>query len=289
MAETTPSTTGDAGDDATRTQLAAAVSAYAIELSNMLAGFFVATGVPGDIAGAALKEAGERARYGEARLLMPVDQLWVQLSDTIVMWWRDPDYLDEQGSPRNLPEAGPAPSLDALLTRTVDATLRSRAKELLKKTAAIECDGLWRLRKRDGSLPLGGGIESVERLHLMLSGILRTFVDNQTRLNEPPIFKNLDAAAHVRAFPVNMIPELRAKLHKRMRVVLDDIDIWMTATAMRNTAGPVALVGVSAYMYTSEARDAHNAHDAPRSSGTSSNAAPPQTSSSRGVAHTGLK
>jgi hypothetical protein len=270
-------------------QLAAAVSAYAIEFSNMLAGFFVATGVPGDVAAAALREAGERARSGKAELLMPVDQLWVQLSDTIVMWWRDPDYLDDQGSPLDLPEAGPAPSLDALLSRTVDDPLRSRAKDLLKKTAAIECEGLWRLRKRDGSLPLGGGIESVERLHLILSGILRTFVDNQTRLDEPPILKNLDAAAHVRAFPVNMIPELRAKLHKRMRVVLDDIDIWMTATAMRNTAGPVTLVGVSAHMYTSQARDAHLAHDALCASDSSSDAAPAQTSSSRGAARANLK
>lgn len=242
--------TATSGSDYCREQLSAAVTACAVDLARILGGFFRAAGVPAEASAAALSEAAARVRADDLSLEPTAHHVWVQLSDAIVLWWRDADYLDDSGHPRDLPDTGPAPSLDALFERTVDSHLRANARELLRRTAATESGGIWRFLKPDNSLALSG-IESAQRLCMTLNGMLNTFVDNQLRLGEAPELKNFDSGAHVAAFPVEKIPELRARLRKRLLHVLDDIDGWMTATAKRHRGGPVALVGVNAFMHTS--------------------------------------
>lgn len=236
-----------------REQLAAAVSACAVDLAKILAGFLRAAGMSPEASAAALSEAAASTRRNDLSLTPTEHHVWVQLSDAVVMWWRDPDYLDDSGHPRDLPDAGPQPSLEALFERTVETRLRDSARDLLRRTAATEADGVWRLSRSDNSLALSG-IECAQRLCMSVSGMLNTFIDNQLRLGESPESKNFDSGTHVSEFPVEKIPELRARLRKRLLHVLDDIDGWMTSTARRHPGGPVALVGVNAYMHTSGPR-----------------------------------
>lgn len=240
--------------DLSLARLAASVDTHAADLADLLGGFFAAAGLSRERAADIFRCAADRALAGAQHLRVRVDHTWLQLSDAIVLWWRDPDYVDDSGLPRELPDTGPAPSLDALLARTVDEAHRSEAKDLLRRTVAAEADGIWRYTRHDGVLPVPSGAESVQRLHLSLSGMLSTFIDNQLRFNDPAFLKNVDAAAHIPAFPVQLIPELRSKLQKRMHLLLDDVDVWMTSAAARHAQGPVALVGISTFMYVSEPR-----------------------------------
>jgi hypothetical protein len=51
-----------------------------------------------------------------------------------------------------------------------------------------------------------------------------------------------------------MIPELRAKMAKRLSVVMHDIDALLTSAAANNRHGPVAEVAVTIFMQTSRPR-----------------------------------
>jgi hypothetical protein len=176
--------------------------------------------------------------------------LCTQLSDAISAWWQDPRYLSEAGEPKDIPETGPTPSVDALLGAHVRPSLRADAKALLGRTAAKAVNGNWRLDDRRGFLSVHGR-EAVQRLHASLSGMLSTFVDNQTRRREPPNLKNFDCMAIVHNFPVAMIPEVRARMASRFPLVMHDIDRWLTATATERHEGPVANVGVTVFMHSS--------------------------------------
>jgi hypothetical protein len=240
-------------DDDARAVLASSIGAYAEALAEVVGGLFVAAGVDSEIGARALEAVAARVRSGQASLDVSDDEPWVQIADALTMWWRDPEYLDDAGRPRALPDRGPSPSMESLLTRTVDAPLRDRARELFRRRTAVERNGIWHCELDRNALPVGG-MEGAHRLRMNIAGLARTYVDSQTRPADPPQKKNFDMAAHVSAFPESAVPELRAKLYKRLQVVLEDTDFWMTTTADQNTRGPVLQVGVAAFMFTSTPR-----------------------------------
>lgn len=235
-------------EDATRAVLAASVTAYADELAESIGGFFVAAGVDPAVGAAALERAAKRVRTGEASLQANEREPWIQLSDAIAMWWRDADYVADDGRPRPLPDTGPAPSLEALFERTVDAPLRAQARDLLRRRAAKERNGVWHYTDDQGTLRLGRK-EGVHRLLTGLTGMLRTYLHNQTRGVQPPHLQNFDRTSHVSDFPEAALPELRLKLYKHMQVALEEFDDWMTKMARRHRGGPVVRVSISAFMH----------------------------------------
>lgn len=240
-------------EDATRAVLAASVTAYADELAESIGGFFVAAGVDPDVGAAALERAAMRVRTGEASLQANEREPWIQLSDAIALWWRDAEYVADDGRPRPLPDTGPAPSLEALFERTVDAPLRARARDLLRRRAARERNGVWYYTDDQGTLRLGRK-EGVHRLLTGLTGLLRTYLHNQTRGVQPPHLQNFDRTSHVSDFPESALPELRLKLYKHMQVVLEEFDEWMTKMARRHRGGPVVRVCISAFMHAGSPR-----------------------------------
>jgi hypothetical protein len=233
--------------------LAASVTSYADELAESIGGFFVAAGVDPAVGAAALERAAKRVRTGEASLQANEREPWIQLSDAIAMWWRDAEYVTDEGRPRPLPDTGPAPSLEALFERTVDAPLRSRARDLLRRRAAVERDGVWEYTDDQGTLRLGRK-EGVHRLLTGLTGLLRTYLHNQTHGVQPPHLQNFDRTSHVSDFPESALPELRLKLYKRMQVVLEEFDEWMTKMARRHHGGPVVRVSIAAFMHAGSPR-----------------------------------
>lgn len=240
-------------EEESRRDLAAAVSASAAELIESLAAFLLTCGIRKEEVAAALRGAASETLQRELKLEPNCVDLWTQLSDAISAWWRDPAYLDEAGEPKDIPETGATPSVDALLDAHVQPSLRADAKVLLGRTAAKAVNGKWRLNDSRGFLSVYGS-EAVQRLHVSLSGMLSTFVDNQTRRREPPNVKNFDSMAIVHNFPVEMIPEVRARMASRFPLVMHDIDRWLTATATEHHEGPVANVGVTVFMHSSHAR-----------------------------------
>lgn len=236
-----------------RELLAASVNAVAPEFARALAGFFAASGADAEAAASAMEVAAAELRAGVAKLPAVSSYPWVQFGDAIALWWRDPEYLDQHGRPRPIPERGPAPSLEDLFARTVDPALWAAGKELLGRTVAVRTGDTWRYVKESAQLPLSGH-ECAERLLMTTVGMFTTFIDNQTRRADPLISKNTDSSAHVTMFPAHLIPELRAKIVKRAGGLLEDIDVWMTRQAEGHSEGPVSMVGVSVYVFTGEPR-----------------------------------
>lgn len=241
------------GKAASRRQLAAAVTTSAPALAEILGAFFVRAGLkPAQVADV-FREMAKIALQRPLQLEPRVSQLWWQVSDAVSVWWSDPEYLDDAGRPRALPEFGPAPSIDALLSRSMDAAEVEDAKQLLRRTAVSVVKGRWRFEEENPFIRLAGDA-GVERLLMTWSGMLGTFLDNQVRRRDPPSRKNFDRSAHVIACPIGSIPKLRAKFLKRMQVMLQELHDTLAAEERRGTRGPVAAVGVTMFMHTSSAR-----------------------------------
>lgn len=241
-------------EDECRRNLASAVGSSAQSLVETFAAFLVGAGLEPVRVAEVLRSVAEDVTTRELVIDAAVPRAWSQLSDAVGAWWRDPDYLDVNGRPQALPEFGPAPSVESLLCKWVDPSLRARAKELLRSGGTtIRDDGRWTWEDI-GYLRVDGD-EGVQRLHMALSGMLATFVDNQIRRRDLPVLKNFDRSAHVSRFPVSMIPELRARAHSRIPLVLHDFDQWMTRVADEHTEGPIATVGITVFVHTAPARE----------------------------------
>ena len=180
--------------------------------------------------------------------------LWRQASDAVEVWWSDPEYLDDDGRPRELPEFGPAPSIEALLSRFVDANETAAAKQLLRRSTVSVVRRRWRF---DGDSPFIRltGDAGFERLLMTCSGMLSTFLDNQARHGDPANRKNFDRSAHVLECPVESLPKLRASFRKRMQGMLQELHEALAAEQRRGGRGPVAAVGVTMFMHTSSPRE----------------------------------
>jgi hypothetical protein len=222
-------------------------------MAETLAAFFLMSGMTKEKTSSVLRAIAAATFERELRLESDFSVMGSQLSNAVAAWWRDPTYLNEAGEPADLPEKGPAPSVDALLESHVDSHLRVQAKELLRRTTAQVEDGKWRMEENRGFLRVSDH-EAVQQLHLQWSGLLSTFFENQVRRREPAKLKNFDSMAYAQDFPVSMIPALRAKIAKRFPVVMHDIDALLTSGAASDQDGPVATVAVTVFMQTSQPR-----------------------------------
>jgi hypothetical protein len=240
-------------DRTSRRQLAAAVATFAPAFVETLGAFLLRSGVPAARVAAVFRQIATLALARPLQLEPRVSHLWWQVSDAISAWWSDPEYLDDDGRPRELPEFGPAPSIAALLGRTVDAADLDAAKRLLRRGAVSVTRRRWRFEEDSPFIRLAGDA-AVERLLLNASGMFGTFLENQVRRRAPPGTKNFDRSAHVVACPVESIPKLRAKFVKRMQVMLQELHETLVAEERRGGRGPVAAVGVTMFMHTSTPR-----------------------------------
>jgi hypothetical protein len=238
-------------DDESRRQLADAVRAAASTFAEMVGAFCRQAGMSKEEVAATFELMRDASLSRELDIEPNSSAVWRQTADAITLWWRDPAYLDDEALPRALPESGPAPSIDSLLCATVAPEQRDEAKALLRRSCVTERDGLWRYCEEDTGLFRLSPDHGVDRLAVCMSGMLKTYLDNALRRRDLQVTKNFDQTALVQEFPLALVPELRAKLMKRLMVELASIDEVLTAAERRDVEGPVAMVGVTMFMHVS--------------------------------------
>jgi hypothetical protein len=239
-------------DAESRRQLADAVRTAASALGEMVGAFFRQAGMSKEEVAATFEQLRDASLARDLEIEANSKAVWRQTADAVTLWWRDPQYLDDEALPRPLPESGPAPSVESLIAATVSPEQRVEAKALLRRTCVTELDGLWRYCEEDTGLLRLSAEHGVDRLMLCMGGMLTTYLDNALRRRDLQITKNFDQTALVQEFPLALVPELRVKLMKRLMVELQSVDEVLSAGVRRGGVGPVAMVGVTMFMHVSE-------------------------------------
>lgn len=240
-------------DAENRRRLKSATTAAASALGEILGAFLVRAGMSRSDVSGVFRALADTALRRDLLLEPEPPPDWSQVSDAVTHWWRDPLYLGDDGRPRELPESGPPPSIEHLLALTVDPNLHERAKSMLRQAGVTVRRGVWRCDSDHAHFPLSAE-QGVDRLQIAMSGMFTNALENLVRRREPTSSKNVDRTALVASYPVELIPELRAKVRQRLQLMLEDMDGWLTGTARRRAGGPVALVGVTAFVHTGQPR-----------------------------------
>lgn len=241
-------------EEDSRRELAAAVQAAASALTEIIGAFCVQGGMTKEQVAATLRATGESVLARDLSIDAAAERAWCAASDAVAHWWRDPRYLDEDGNPRDLPDAGAAPSMASLLAETVAPELHEQAKSVLRQSAAVEEHGTWRYCHEDEGFVRLGADHGVDRLLMCVSGLCKNYLDNAVRRRDLPGTKNFDRTALVRSYPVALLPDLQKKLAKRLQLDLKATDGVLTAGEQEAGDGPVATVGVTMFMHASPPR-----------------------------------
>jgi hypothetical protein len=235
-----PPLSADDGSDPQSGGISSALREEAPELFRVVASFLAEHGMSAaeiDAAYAAGRSGSVAAHSGS---------IWVQLGEAAAHWWRELEYLTPRGLPRALPECGPEPSIEGLLSRYVDRTHLERAKQILRDSVIVRADGRWQVRNEVRGVRVVG-YESVGRLRVNVAGLLRTFTTNRS-LRKAGGVGNIDLSATHPAFPTARLPELRERIRQIAATCADDADGTLRRTA-RGGTGPFSEVGLTLYLY----------------------------------------
>jgi hypothetical protein len=241
-------------EDEGRRELVTAVQAAASALTEIIGAFCVQAGMSKDQVADVLRAMSEAVRSRELSIEADSERAWCAASDAVAHWWRDPQYLDEDGNPRDLPDSGPTPSMASLLAETVAPELHEQTKAVLRRAAAVEDGGTWRYCHEDEGFVRLGADHGVDRLLMCVSGLCKNYLDNAVRRRDLPSTKNFDRTALVRSYPVSLLPDLQAKLSKRLQLDLKAADELLSAGERHGDDGAVATVGVTMFLHAASPR-----------------------------------
>lgn len=166
-------------------------------------------------------------------------------------WYQDPDYLDADGQPRLLADAGAAPSFESLCRRYAgDVASQTMLKELLK-TRSVEktAQGKYRVLRRYYQ----PAIEDEENLRFAVDRI-RDVIDtmnNNVFVDESTVLR-FGGYADNEFIPVDVIPEFREYLDKRGQEFLEEIDDWLAARADSDASSGAMLKRVGISLFATE-------------------------------------
>jgi hypothetical protein len=165
-------------------------------------------------------------------------------------WFKDPDYLTEDGRPRPIRRDGGPGSFEELHHRYGgDVPAVAMLKELTKTGAvAATEDGLLEARSRY-YMPDPMDPEAVLRSGSVLADIGRTISWNLARGDERP--SRFEGRASDPAIPVERVPAFRDLLEEKGQRFLEDVDDWLTANRAapgETEATTVTRLGVGVYM-----------------------------------------
>jgi hypothetical protein len=167
-------------------------------------------------------------------------------SDVLERWRDDPEYLAADGSPKRLPEEGPAPSVAALLKACVPKSQMASVLDYLRRcrSVLIDSEGGWSVLEEELKMAEDGQL--VLRGHNMALGLLANLWGNWTKTGR----KMFNTHARVFGLRKERRGELEGVARKSMMTGLVEVDRWMRSVEI---AGPRAQpgdeVGIALFEY----------------------------------------
>jgi hypothetical protein len=145
----------------------------------------------------------------------------------IAGWRRDPQFIDSQGNPAELPLEGEGSSFAELVRRfSGDVPARAVRDELLRVGAAeITETGAIRLQVR-AYVPIGSETEKVSILGIDVADLLTTITHNIVADASEPFFQRKVAYDNL---PIEAVAGLKPLVHKKAQELLEEFDRWLAA------------------------------------------------------------
>jgi len=173
------------------------------------------------------------------------------------IWYRDLDFLDASGNPRQLAAEGRTPSFEQLVHRSAPGVRPSTALSDLVAAGAVEVTEEGLLAARSFSVVVSGAARRAEMALYSIDNLL-TSVDGNVRLT--PSAGTLQREAVCVRFDRKQLPRIQRHLTEQCLATLEQADDWLhehrAAPAAR--ARDAATVVVGMYLTT---RDGKNAGD----------------------------
>jgi hypothetical protein len=224
------------------------LEAGAVELFRALARALSASGVSDDAIRDALRRV--RADVGQRALAKARrgDEAAVRAAGARILstWCNSPEYTDQHGHPRPLPEKGDVPSISALIKAVVPPALRPRVKTLLRDSPSIHRapDGTWTLLR--GAVLIYEGETAVSRLTDLLEGLVRSIGANLT--GGP--HRMFECSASVESIPFGLLDQFSQTVDHRLKPTVDDLNTWLErARSERTRRGRHREIGFAAFTY----------------------------------------
>ena len=166
-------------------------------------------------------------------------------------WHQDPDYLDADSNPQQIPETGPAPSFATLCQRYGgDIATQTMLKELVK-THAVNRTG-------DGNVvaisrfyrPAVHDEENLRWAVSLTKDLVET-MNNNVFLDDTRVARFGRKADNER-IPRSAVPEFRQYLADRGQAFLEEIDDWLTAHVKSDGSATKDCVRIGVGMFAIE-------------------------------------
>ncbi len=169
-------------------------------------------------------------------------------SESYSLWWQSPEYLDEHGLPRGLPEKGEAPSVQSLLATRFSGHEIDAALEILRRSPSISIDsgGTWYAKDAALLIPSSAAL-SMQRLTGVLRGLLSTFhANNLANAPGDGLFERTVLSC---SLPENHVPVIKRVAHQHLSQTL--LALHRVIENAETRLGPRAEkeVGIEIFMY----------------------------------------
>ena len=168
-------------------------------------------------------------------------------------WLRDPDFIDENNEPKQLPLKGEKNSFESLVERySGDITARAILDELMRVGAVVKTENQTVELSHHGYVPEGSEPEKIEVLSTSVSDLLSTAVHNLSCDKKDARFQRHVAYADI---PEHVIEEFKQYSHDKNLALLLDYNKWLADKKKKvkpRSGEATGRVGVGVYFFESD-------------------------------------
>lgn len=172
-------------------------------------------------------------------------------------WLRDPDFLDQNNEPKELPLRGDNATFETLVERySGDITARAILDELIRVGAVSKTEDKTVILKHHAYIPEGSAPEKIDVMAVCASDLLNAAVHN-IELEDSSDARFQRQTAYVE-IPEHVIQEFKQLSHDRSLELLRELDQWLANKKKNEKAKEgerTGRVGIGIYYIQDEFKD----------------------------------